>query len=203
MRWAVATIEARMAARFCDRPDGWPVGPERLTGPGWSSPSPSVQLIERVGSSGGHFTVLTLFPFRRIDLRHSEHSFSSRTRPLAYAWACLRSGGRPRPFSAPQPVRPRPMRRVHRPGSAPSGRGAQAVNAAQLDAALAYAEQGWPVLQLVAAGAIHAGRHMGDDRRRLCGHGADRDVPGSGSQAKGSRCRVPKISIRRRWACSC
>ncbi len=64
-------IEAGFADRFAERPCGWPVGPEKVDGPGWYTPCRTVQIVELAGSRAHRrrFEVHTFFPFRRIDLR--------------------------------------------------------------------------------------------------------------------------------------
>ena len=65
-----ARIEAKMALRFAERPNGWPVGGEYV-GRAWSCVTPTVQIVRQPHLAGpARYIVVTLFPFRRIDKRY-------------------------------------------------------------------------------------------------------------------------------------
>jgi len=68
---AFSRLEAKMAASYAQRADGWPVGPEQITGRGWYCTTPTVQLIEQPRDGRKRrFVVHTFFPFRRTDRRY-------------------------------------------------------------------------------------------------------------------------------------
>jgi len=84
-----ARIEAEMAYRFAERPDGWPVGGE-YAGRAWSCATPTVQIVRQPHASGlARYIVVTLFPFCRVDLRHPPSDPLTLHRARRMAWARL------------------------------------------------------------------------------------------------------------------
>ncbi|MBA3879615.1 MAG: hypothetical protein C0500_07860 [Sphingobium sp.] len=88
-------IEHQMAARFATRADGWPVGPEQVTGRGYYCPCRTVQILRcDPPVNGACFVIRHYFPFRRPDLRFRPRYFRTLKRArLAMYDELLAAGG--------------------------------------------------------------------------------------------------------------
>lgn len=85
----LARIEAAMAYRYAERPNGWPVGAE-YRGRAWSCATPTVQIVRQPHAAGpARYVVLTLFPFGRTDRRHPPSEPLTLHRARRMAWARL------------------------------------------------------------------------------------------------------------------